>query len=645
MPRFTALSYLWGDPDVTVPITVNETEIQVTTNLAQALEHVYGHWVASSSKPRKYEFLLWVDAICINQRDLQEKVYQIPLMGDIFSTAELVVSWLGPANDVYHCAMDAIDLIYSELQKVDPEDTTLQWMAGHPSLCSAGKGSWPNPPHSTHDPWNSLRMFIAARYWSRVWIFQEIALARRALVVSGEKSLEWHKISYVNDWIGRVSGRLRARKAKKPVFLGSTAWIALATTDAISSNILDCMSDASTWKQMPLREQDKSRIQAWRFSVIGARLHASDPKDHIYGLIGITGIRVASKSSGPTQLVDVYKNYVSAWLADWRNGKCSESEDNELCELSFLAFSGSSWRHDNLDLPSWVPNYPAASGKGGRTIHDGNADLDVFTGSPTAPPVIESGLKVTGVKLGSVVQVLDFQLLDPISIPNSFPTYISTAVFDFIRGFISKAPRSHSTGMSPLQMVFRLFYKSEYGIEVSPLSFAAVRAAFCFLGFLANSGSPLDQSTEESRRLKLDLLGLRMDTASARISSFKAVFGPIRHSVAEEYIDLKMKQLLWTGGMETEELVLEVLGELHRSNNMTLVVVEGVYIGIGRPGVEVGDKVCVLKGARVPSVLREMEDGGFYVHVCTALVVGLMCGEARSFLESSKSNIQVFELR
>lgn len=58
-----------------------------------------------------------------------------------------------------------------------------------------------------------------------VWIFQEIALARRALVVSREKSLEWNKISYVNDWIGRVSGRLRARKAKKPAFLGSTAWI------------------------------------------------------------------------------------------------------------------------------------------------------------------------------------------------------------------------------------------------------------------------------------------------------------------------------------------------------------------------------------------------------------------------------------
>jgi len=64
--------------------------------------------------------------------------------------------------------MDAIDLIYSELQKVDPEDTTLQWIAGHPSLCSAGKGSWPNLPHSTHDHWKSLGMFIAARYWRRV---------------------------------------------------------------------------------------------------------------------------------------------------------------------------------------------------------------------------------------------------------------------------------------------------------------------------------------------------------------------------------------------------------------------------------------------------------------------------------------------
>ena len=36
----------------------------------------------------------WVDAICINQEDIKEKTYQVCLMGQIYSDASLVISWV-----------------------------------------------------------------------------------------------------------------------------------------------------------------------------------------------------------------------------------------------------------------------------------------------------------------------------------------------------------------------------------------------------------------------------------------------------------------------------------------------------------------------------------------------------------------------
>lgn len=42
---------------------------------------------------------IWIDSICINQSDNIEKAGQIPLMGDIFSTAETVYIWLDEGND------------------------------------------------------------------------------------------------------------------------------------------------------------------------------------------------------------------------------------------------------------------------------------------------------------------------------------------------------------------------------------------------------------------------------------------------------------------------------------------------------------------------------------------------------------------
>jgi hypothetical protein len=88
--RYEAISYTWGQPDLTCPLHVSDgTHVLVTENLDRALRYL-----RRSYKDR----FLWADAACINQADGVEKSAQIPLMVQIFQNAETVLAWLDPGS-------------------------------------------------------------------------------------------------------------------------------------------------------------------------------------------------------------------------------------------------------------------------------------------------------------------------------------------------------------------------------------------------------------------------------------------------------------------------------------------------------------------------------------------------------------------
>ncbi|KAF5246480.1 hypothetical protein FANTH_6852 [Fusarium anthophilum] len=110
---FNALSYVWGDPSVTKTILINEHPIQVTTNLLSALKYAPYHLSRSKSAT---SLKLWVDAICINQADKDEKGHQVSMMKDIYSQSGVVLCWLGSPTDKIHAAMDAVETVAHERQ-------------------------------------------------------------------------------------------------------------------------------------------------------------------------------------------------------------------------------------------------------------------------------------------------------------------------------------------------------------------------------------------------------------------------------------------------------------------------------------------------------------------------------------------------
>ncbi|KAL5381414.1 hypothetical protein DPSP01_007128 [Paraphaeosphaeria sporulosa] len=126
-PSYIALSYVWGVPSKTVPITINGKAINVTQSLNGALQIF-----------RTTPALLWADALCINQQDIPEKIQQVNLMSAIYRKAANVTVWLGPdehedARDLFEdikCLVEGCGMIVTvggQFKFFDENTGDLHW--------------------------------------------------------------------------------------------------------------------------------------------------------------------------------------------------------------------------------------------------------------------------------------------------------------------------------------------------------------------------------------------------------------------------------------------------------------------------------------------------------------------------------------
>ena len=96
---YEALSYTWGGSDKPRSIYINKRNLPVTVNLHTALSRL---------RDRCFERIIWVDAVCIDQENLEEKGNQVQLMAKIYSKAARVLVWLGETADDSDGALEGI---------------------------------------------------------------------------------------------------------------------------------------------------------------------------------------------------------------------------------------------------------------------------------------------------------------------------------------------------------------------------------------------------------------------------------------------------------------------------------------------------------------------------------------------------------
>lgn len=167
--EYEAISYTWGGQERSQPLRCDATMINITPNLASALQ-----CLRSRAAPRR----LWADAICINQDDLTEKGQQIPLMARIFRSATQVRVWLGKGEEG---ESRAVDDLASFVKRAGPSESQHYEEKPHQALVDIGR---------------SAQKVFKMPWFSRRWIVQEFVLNGNIVFHCGHSKLSWPALHF-----------------------------------------------------------------------------------------------------------------------------------------------------------------------------------------------------------------------------------------------------------------------------------------------------------------------------------------------------------------------------------------------------------------------------------------------------------------
>ena len=289
---YIALSYVWGSPTRSRLITLNGTTIPVTLNLYEALLHL------RRSQRIKQGFKLWIDAICINQADINERSQQVARMRDIYALAWQVVLWLGPEADNSELALNAVhwmarrmsvrepmDGFYREGRTIDARPLFIKW----PTYRSPFK----------KEVYKALFHLLDRAYWHRMWILQEVSMAREdAPVICGDRCLSWKDIydaatfiSNDEERLGRdIVGITRPRVLQTWSFeftrdrvIGERRW----ASKRMWKLLINMMTIQRDQKEHCSMEGSSNALLPF---LLGRDADVTEEKDRVYGILGIRSV-------------------------------------------------------------------------------------------------------------------------------------------------------------------------------------------------------------------------------------------------------------------------------------------------------------------------------------------------------------------
>lgn len=110
-PEYKTVSYAWGDTTSSCSILIDGKPLEIPTSAYQALDGVLRDG---------YQGAVWIDSVCINQADRQEREQQISMMGGevgIYSNGRLNIIWLGESDASTAKAIEAMKLVLEDMRK------------------------------------------------------------------------------------------------------------------------------------------------------------------------------------------------------------------------------------------------------------------------------------------------------------------------------------------------------------------------------------------------------------------------------------------------------------------------------------------------------------------------------------------------
>lgn len=632
---YIALSYCWGPLEPRHSISLNGHDFSVSPNLFNAL------LLLRQSQRVQQGFKLWIDAICINQNDVAERSQQVLRMRDIYASAWQVITYLGAQSDGSELAMIAFRWMASRFEQENPldgfyrEPTKIEFpMSGSMVV------TWSSIMRGA--VYKAIFYLLTRNYWRRMWILQEVAMAREdAPVACGDEYLSWRQISNAAKFIELDEGRFDRevikyafpKEAQHATFefargrLGEKGgWSSEGTWQLL----LDMLDLRTFQRQDPGSE---SSIDLLKLLLLARKANATDNKDKVYGILGIKMVakRLALTPDYTLSLSTIYQSFSEGLMSKgdltvlrlvsrhrgrirnrWNFGHSLVLEGkpviNSLLSTVRRGLTkdapDESWIGDfcSHDLPSWAVCW---SCKPAPTAHLRGKYRSGGQPSLSPPKIVGSRLQIRGIILDTISSLSSFH---PEEADSTYP----------VNGLTTTV--------------------SAYG------DLEATRAAF-WRTVIGNTAADGTYPAPESYSVLIDRLLWKFGSSDVEANGFglhevtsrnKALI--LSGYTLEQLAFGEKKDSWWTheekgnGSKDhRHHLTPEQLEAMSWAMNALawrrLVGTEGGRMGLACSGTQQGDIVAVLLGCDVPMILRCRDEGGWTV-VGECYLHGVMDGEA-----------------
>jgi hypothetical protein len=386
--------------------------IPLTKNLGNALKDLQD----TDAIQRK---VFWIDQICINQDDIHERGRQVAIMGEIYTSATQVITYLGPEKpgDAEAIALMMIIDAHFERQYLRCLDTNLQFRRGISKLQKMISYSFtgvkdhrqiliPAPQHrdllcllppprvDSNDPgWGGFYDLASDNWPTRVWMMQENLLNRNTIMRRGTAVLEWDLVPSTTAIISYL-----------PQLDIDLMWR--------SRRLIDQDAARTLLRLLSIRLYGTSLTRLELLVMVSNGVACSDPRDRIFALLGLVpgSEKLGIFPDYSKSVEDVFTEAAGKFITRSRS-------------LRLLAYAASS-SHSPL-LPSWVPNWSSSTWQKCAPLDD--SDWNASRGIHPCITIEERVLLING-------KVIDF-------IPSAFPstnTIVEGSTPDFRELFLSE---------------------------------------------------------------------------------------------------------------------------------------------------------------------------------------------------------------
>lgn len=288
-PAFVAISYRWESEKGFGYISIGAKILRVTLSCKALLAYF------SKTMPG---YFIWIDAICINQANIDERNAQVVLMRDIYQSAYSTAVWLGEALPDCEFALNLYAGLKSGIFDENNMEIEKQDDPNHPLHPRREKGNEAKLPYHADfkNVYKTLGLVLQRSWFGRVWIIQEVALSRQIFVCCANAQFEWDQLVEATRKLATAQGPNR-----KELF------------------------------DLPLKIMDaRDHYQQHSFSFqqilqLSRAFDASDPRDKVYGMLGLS--EDFAKAIGPPDYnkdaAEVWSSMADAYLETYSLGGLS----------------------------------------------------------------------------------------------------------------------------------------------------------------------------------------------------------------------------------------------------------------------------------------------------------------------------------